>query len=87
MKQDQNNETFADRLRYLAGKMTAHEIASAVAPAGECSPRTVENWLAGRNEPPAYARSAILGAVNSRSDALENQRSSKIKPNEKKGKK
>lgn len=87
MKRNQNNETFADELRYLAGDMTSHQIASAVAPAGECSPRTVENWLAGRNEPPAYARPAILGAVHSRREFLERQSKSKVTPTEKKGKK
>lgn len=87
MKRNQNNETFADELRYLAGKMTAHQIAFAVAPSGECSPRTVENWLAGRNEPPAYARPAILGAVHSRRIFLKELAKSQIIPTEKKGKK
>lgn len=87
MKRNQNNETFADELRYLAGDMTAHQIALAVAPAGECSPRTVENWLAGRNEPPSYARSAILGVVHSRRKALEEMTKSKLTPTENKGKK
>jgi hypothetical protein len=58
--------TFADLLRRAAGGMTAGEAAGAVS--GLLSRRTMESWLAGRYEPPAWAQEWILGRVKARKE-------------------
>lgn len=53
--------TFTAQLRSAKGDLSAREVAARVSPL--LSVRTVEHWLAGRREPPAWAQAWILSRV------------------------
>jgi hypothetical protein len=53
--------TFAESLRNAAGQLSAADCAGAVSPL--LSRRVVENWIAGRNEPPDWAQAWILTRI------------------------
>ena len=53
--------TFAAQLQDAKGDLTARQVASAVSPL--LSVRTVEKWLAGDNEPPAWTHEWIISGV------------------------
>jgi len=53
--------TFADQLKAAKGDLTARQVASAVSPL--LPVRTVEKWLGGDNEPPAWTRDWIISRV------------------------
>lgn len=54
--------SFAADLRAAAGELPASACAEAVSPL--LSRRVVENWIAGRNEPPDWTQAWILTRVN-----------------------
>lgn len=51
--------TFAAQLHAAKGDLTARQVADVLGN----SPRTVENWLAGRNTPGAIVQAAALAAL------------------------
>lgn len=53
--------SFASQLQDAKGDLTARQVASAVSPL--LSVRTVEKWLAGDNEPPAWTHEWIISSV------------------------
>jgi hypothetical protein len=53
--------SFAAELRTAAGQISAAACAGAVSPL--LSRRVVENWIAGRNEPPDWAQAWILTRI------------------------
>jgi hypothetical protein len=53
--------SFATDLRFVAGQLSAAACAEAVSPI--LSRRVVENWIAGRNEPPDWAKAWILTRI------------------------
>lgn len=53
--------TFAAQLQSAKGDLTARQVAAAVSPL--LSVRTVEDWLADRRSPPAWAQDWILSRV------------------------
>lgn len=54
--------SFATELRTAAGQLPASACAKAVSPL--LSRRVVENWIAGRNDPPDWTQAWILTRVN-----------------------
>lgn len=54
--------TFADQLKKAKGDLTARQVASAVSPL--LPVRTVEKWIGGDNEPPAWTRDWIISRVS-----------------------
>ena len=55
--------SFVEQLRAAKGDLTARQVAVAVSPL--LSVRTVEKWLAGDNEPPAWTHEWILSRIRS----------------------
>ena len=55
--------SFASQLQDAKGDLTARQVAAAVSPL--LSVRTVEKWLAGNNEPPAWTHDWIISRVRS----------------------
>lgn len=55
--------SFTEQLQSAKGDLTARQVASAVSPL--LSVRTVEKWLAGDNEPPAWTHDWIISRVRS----------------------
>lgn len=55
--------SFTVQLQDAKGDLTARQVAAAVSPL--LSVRTVEKWLAGDNEPPAWTHEWILSRVRS----------------------
>jgi hypothetical protein len=53
--------SFAAKLRTAAGRLPASACADAVSPL--LSRRVVENWIAGRNEPPNWTHDMILTRI------------------------
>lgn len=53
--------SFAAQIRTAKGDLTARQVATAVSPL--LSVRTVEKWLAGDNEPPAWTHDWIFSRV------------------------
>ena len=53
--------TFATQLQAAKGDLTARQVAAAVSPL--LSVRTVEKWLSGDNEPPAWTHEWIISRV------------------------
>lgn len=53
--------SFASQLHAAKGDLTARQVAAAVSPL--LSVRTVEKWLAGDNEPPAWTHEWIISRV------------------------
>jgi hypothetical protein len=53
--------SFAADLRAAAGQLSAADCAGAVSPL--LSRRVVENWIAGRNEPPDWTQAWILTRI------------------------
>ena len=53
--------SFAAQIRFATGPLTAGEVAASISPI--LSRRTVEEWIQGRREPPAWAQAWILARI------------------------